>query len=148
MDLLSPEQIYAYDKFQLGENLFVSGPGGSGKSFLIKYFANHLSDIGKNYQITSTTGCSSILLSNNIKINGKSPIVKTVHAWSGIRLGRGTKEDIVNSVLKNKWLVKEWKKVNVLIIDEVSMLSSKLFDVLENIGRLVRKNNSPFIFKH
>lgn len=145
MDLLSPEQRYAYDKFQLGGNLFVSGPGGSGKSFLIKYFANHLSDIGKNYQITSTTGCSSILLSNNIKVNGsESPVVKTIHSWSGIRLGRGTKEDIINSVLKNKWQVKEWKRVNTLIIDEISMFSSKLFDVLENIGRLVRKNSRPF----
>jgi len=144
MDLLSPEQRYSYDKFQLGGNLFISGPGGSGKSFLVKYFANHLQDIGKVFQITSTTGCSSILLSNNIKINGQSPIVKTIHSWSGIRIGRGTKEDIINSVLKNKWTVREWKRVSVLIIDEISMLSSKLFEVLENIGRVVRKNNRPF----
>lgn len=145
MDLLSPEQRYAYDKFQLGGNIFISGPGGSGKSFLIKYFANHLQDVGMTYQITSTTGCSSILLSNNIKINGaESPVVKTIHSWSGIRIGRGTKEEIVNSVLKNKWQVKEWKRINVLIIDEISMLSSKLFQVLDNIGRTVRKNSRPF----
>ena len=144
MDLLSPEQRYSYDKFQSGSNLFISGPGGSGKSFLVKYFANHLQDIGKVFQITSTTGCSSILLSNNIKINGQSPVVKTIHSWSGIRLGKGTKEDIINSVLKNKWIVKEWKRISVLIIDEISMLSSKLFEVLENIGRVVRKNNRPF----
>ena len=144
MDLLSPEQRYSYDKFQSGSNLFISGPGGSGKSFLIKYFANHLQDIGSSYQITSTTGCSSILLSNNIKINGQSPVVKTIHSWSGIRIGRGTKEDIINSVLKNKWQVREWKKVKTLIIDEISMLSSKLFVVLENIGRIVRKNSRPF----
>lgn len=145
MDLLSHNQRYAYDKFQLGGNLFISGPGGSGKSFLVKYFSNHLQDTGKNYQITSTTGCSSILLQNNIKINGAgSPVVKTIHSWSGIRIGRGTKEEIINSVLKNKWVVKEWKRVSVLIIDEISMLSSKLFEVLENIGRVVRKNNRPF----
>ena len=144
MDLLSPEQRYAFEKFKLGGNLFISGPGGSGKSFLVKYFANHLTDVGSNYQITSTTGCSSILLSNNIKINGISPVVKTIHSWSGIRIGRGTKEEIINSVLKNKWQSRLWKQVNVLIIDEISMLSSKLFDVLDNIGRVVRKNNRPF----
>ena len=145
MDLLSTEQRYAYEKFQSGGNLFISGPGGSGKSFLIKYFANHLQDIGQSYQITSTTGCSSILLSNNIKVNGsESPVVKTIHSWSGIRLGRGTKEEIINLVLKNKWLVKEWKRVNTLIIDEISMFSSKLFEVLESIGRMVRKNSRPF----
>ena len=56
MDLLSPEQIYAYDKFQLGENLFISGPGGSGKSFLIKYFANHLSDIERIIRLRQQPG--------------------------------------------------------------------------------------------
>ena len=144
MDLLSPEQRYAYNKFQLGSNIFISGPGGSGKSFLVKYFASYLSDVGRSYQITSTTGCSSILLSNNIKINGRSQVVKTIHSWSGIRLGKGTKEDIIQSVLKNKWQVKEWKYVKTLIIDEISMLSYKLFEVLDNIGRTVRKNNRPF----
>jgi ATP-dependent DNA helicase PIF1 len=145
MDLLSPQQRYAFEKFQSGGNLFISGPGGSGKSFLIKYFAIHLQDIGHSFQITSTTGCSAILLSNNIKINGaESPVVKTIHSWSGIRIGRGTKDEIVNSVLKNKWQVREWKRVKTLIIDEISMLSGKLFQVLDNIGRIVRKNNRPF----
>ena len=56
----------------------------------------------KKYQITSTTGCSSVLLSSNIQIHGKNLSVKTIHAFSGIRLCKGTNQSIVDNVIKNK----------------------------------------------
>lgn len=40
--------------------------------------------------------------------------------------------------------VTNWKKVKVLIIDEVSMLSKKLFEVLEEIARIARRSVLPF----
>lgn len=35
ISLLSNEQKYAYDKFTQGSNLFITGPGGTGKTQLI-----------------------------------------------------------------------------------------------------------------
>ncbi len=75
---LSPEQLYAFSKLQKGENLFISGPGGSGKSYFIKYIVEYFHKYGIIHQVTSTTGCSSVLLSNNIRVNNKPIVVKTI----------------------------------------------------------------------
>jgi len=144
--LLSPEQLRVYQRFVQGHNLFVSGPGGSGKSFLIRYMVRHLYSIGRIHQVTSTTGCSSILLSSQIHVGdtGRPIVVKTIHSWSGIRLGKGGVPDILRTVMKNRKAVKEWKRVRTLIIDEVSMLSGKLFTVLDTLGRTLRGVDRPF----
>lgn len=144
MTSLSPEQEFAFSKLKKGENLFISGPGGSGKSYFIKYIVEYFHKHGIIHQVTSTTGCSSVLLSNNIKINNKPIIVKTIHSWSGIRLGKGPVNEIVKSVLKRPNVVKEWKICKALIIDEISMLSKKLFHLLDIIGRTIRHCELPF----
>jgi ATP-dependent DNA helicase PIF1 len=147
--IFSPEQDYAFEKFRNGENIFISGAGGSGKSFLIKHFVRHLTLHApqKKFQVTSTTGCSSVLLCENIQNTreyGKMVSVKTVHSWSGIRLCKGDENKIIHSVLNNRNSIREWKKIKVLIIDEVSMMSCKMFSVLEKIARFSRKNGLPF----
>ena len=38
---LSEEQEYAFDKFRKGENVVITGPGGTGKSKLIQNFVNY-----------------------------------------------------------------------------------------------------------
>jgi len=141
---LSLGQQYAIHKFKQGENIFLSGPGGSGKSYVAGYFVQILHEIGRIHQVTSTTGCSSILLSNQIRIRGRPIIVKTIHSWSGIRLGKGSMDDLLRMVLKNRKVVKEWRRIKTLILDECSMLSKKLFTVLEFIARKIRNNASPF----
>lgn len=149
ISLLSSEQLRAFHLFTQGHNVFVSGPGGSGKSFLIRYFVQYLYSMGHIHQVTSTTGCSSILLSNQIHVpqlgtTGRPIVVKTIHSWSGIRLGKGTEEDIIRNVVKNRKAVKEWKRIKTLFIDEVSMLSGKLFSVLDTLGRTLRGIDRPF----
>ena len=147
--IFSPEQDYAFEKFCNGENIFISGAGGTGKSFLIRHFVRHLiiNEPTKKFQVTSTTGCSSVLLCENIqntKEYGKMISVKTIHSWSGIRLCKGDENKIITSVLNNRYAMKEWKKINVLFIDEVSMLSCKMLTILEKIARLSRRNSLFF----
>ena len=142
--MLSQEQQYAFEIFRKGHNIFITGPGGSGKSFLIKTIVEHLSGEKRKFQVTSTTGCSSVLLSNNIQIDGKNLPVKTINAFSGIRLCKGINSVIVDNVVKNKFLTKAWRQIRVLIIDEVSMMSCKMFNVLDSIAKLTRKNGLPF----
>jgi ATP-dependent DNA helicase PIF1 len=128
---LSPEQQHAINKFNKGENIFLTGQGGTGKSFLIKYFVNNTPS-SKNIKVTALTGTASILL--NCKAT-------TIHSWSGIRLARGTIKEVITNTYKNFVAKKNWRTVDILIIDEVSMMSQKIFEILEELGRIMRKNN-------
>jgi len=133
---LSKDQAYALQKFTKRENLFITGPGGTGKTKLIEYFTNYAKSNAENIQVCALTGCASILLS---QCNAR-----TIHSWSGIRLAKGPNRQIVQNVLKNRQANSSWKKVKILIIDEVSMLSSKIFELLEEIARTIRKDPRPF----
>ena len=132
----SVEQKYAFSLFAKGDNIFVTGPGGTGKTRLIQFMAEYMNSIGKSFQVCALTGCAATLL--NCK-------AKTIHSWSGIKLAKGNPEDIIRRVIRNRGCVKSWRGVDVLIVDEVSMMSSKMFELLDQIGRAARKNNlKPF----
>lgn len=132
---LSREQQIAFDKYVSGQNIFITGPGGSGKSALIKLINDHAFKKFKAIQVCALTGCASVLL--NCK-------AKTLHSWAGIGLGNGTIEQLVAKIKKNKFAKAAWKSTDVLVVDEVSMLSLKLFDALNAIGKAVRGNLKPF----
>jgi ATP-dependent DNA helicase PIF1 len=132
---LSREQQIAFDKYIQGENIFITGPGGSGKSELIKKINNHAFEHFKTIQVTALTGCAAVLL--NCK-------AKTLHSWSGIGLGSGSIEDLIKKVKTNKFAKAMWKNTHTLVVDEVSMLSLKLFDTLNIIGKIIRGNNKAF----
>jgi ATP-dependent DNA helicase PIF1 len=129
---LNDKQKYAYELMEHGKSVFITGSGGVGKSACIKMFYN-LNKNSKIIAMTSTTGTSSIL------INGT-----TLHSYLGIGLGKGTVSSMSTAILTKKYISKKWKKLDVLIIDEISMLSPELFDKLEEIARIVRKNPNPF----
>lgn len=127
---LSPDQHYAFTKYKLNQNIFITGPGGTGKSYLIKNIRDDLVARGQNHAICALTGCAAVLL---------GCCAKTIHSWAGIGIASGTQEEIVARVLKNGRTVARWRSVKTLIIDEVSMMSLKIFEVLDKIGRNARK---------
>lgn len=131
----SEEQIIAYNKYTQRDNIFITGPGGTGKTALIKYIQKDASRKGYNIQVCALTGCAAVLLECK---------AKTLHSWAGIGLGNGTIEQIVTKITKNRFLKKNWKDTDILVVDEVSMMSQKLFDLLDAIGKAIRKNNRPF----
>lgn len=132
---LSPEQQFAYDKYILGHNIFITGPGGTGKSALIKMIFKDAYQKFKNINVTALTGCAAVLL--NCK-------AKTLHSWSGIGLGIGSIEQLITKIKKNKFAKALWKETDILVVDEISMLSLKLFDNLNAIGKAIRGNSKPF----
>lgn len=132
---LSIEQQIAFDKYVQGHNIFITGPGGAGKSELIRMIYKHANSRFKDIYVTALTGCASILL--NCK-------AKTLHSWAGIGLGNGTTEKLIMKIKKNKFLKSVWKGTDILVVDEVSMLSLKLFNMLNDIGKAIRGNGKPF----
>ena len=129
---LNEKQTIAFTLMKEGKNVFITGPGGVGKTALIKKFKNDQSKY-INIAITSTTGTSALLL------NGT-----TLHSFLGIKTGSGSIESMVMDIQKKSHARKKWKTVDCLIIDEISMLDPDLFDKLEHMARIIRKNTKPF----
>lgn len=135
LDGLSDLQLKAVDLFKFGRNIFITGPGGSGKSFLINTIVNIAKENDKNVQVCAMTGCAALLLNCG---------AKTVHSWGGIGLAKEPNEVIATTIDLNNRKKRNWKKVDVLIIDEVSMMSKKVFELLDLIAKKTRRNGLPF----
>lgn len=134
MESLSTEQKQAYDAVIRGENIFLTGPGGTGKSHLIGLIAQYLRVRGVTFSITAMTGCAALLIGNG---------AKTLHSWAGIGLGKGTIDSHVASINKIYPLKSRWRKTEVLIIDEISMMTPELLELMDGIAKSIRKNQKP-----
>ena len=134
--MLNDEQSLVFEKYKKGENVFLTGPGGTGKSFLIKKIVNHAEENERNIQVCALTGCASILL--NCK-------AITLHRFAGIGLANKPIASILEELFKKKYKLKKWFKLECLIIDEVSMMSLKILLLLDAIAKKVyNKPNIPF----
>jgi ATP-dependent DNA helicase PIF1 len=132
---LSVEQQICFDKYVAGENLFITGPGGTGKSFLIKSIVKHAETNEKHIKVCALTGCAAILLECK---------ATTLHMFAGFGLANKKNEDLVSELFTKKaHKLKNWKKLEVLIIDEVSMMSLKLLLLLDLIAKKYYKNDKP-----
>ena len=132
---LDSKQLHVLDQFKRGKNIFMTGPAGTGKSYLIKIIKKCCETMGKNYQVTALTGCASLLLDCN---------AKTLHSWAGVGIGNGDLDLILRRIRRKKGVSKRWKNIDVLIIDEVSMMSKKLFEILDYVAKNIRRDLDPF----
>jgi len=134
---MDPDQIRAVDLATSGKSFFLTGAGGTGKSYVIRSIVETLNRCGKDAALTAMTGCAALLL-------GKG--AKTLHSWAGIGLGKDPAPAIIAKIKKSFKAKKNWLAADTLIIDEVSMMTPELLDKLNEIGRGVRKNQAgrPF----
>lgn len=126
-------QAEALARLFSGKNIFLSGPAGSGKTFLIERFKDWLDAEYEgriNVAITASTGIAAQLLGG-----------KTIHSWSGI----GINTEPFTQPSKGEWGARDrLETVDVLIIDEISMLPGYLFTRLDALLRYMRKSKAPF----
>jgi ATP-dependent DNA helicase PIF1 len=133
--LFTSDQQSAFEKYRSGNNVFITGPGGSGKSMFIKALVEDAKNSERELHVCALTGCAAILLECG---------AKTLHSWGGFGLAKGNNNIIAGSIADNKYKKRNWRKVQTLVVDEVSMLSYKMLDLMELTARKARKNNDLF----
>jgi ATP-dependent DNA helicase PIF1 len=131
MDLLNDEQKKIFDLIDMGYNLFITGGAGVGKSFVINLIPKYFKS--KKLGICSMTGSSAIV------INGT-----TLHSFMGIGLANGSVDYLVVKIQKNKPNLKKLMYLELLVLDEVSMLGDDLFEKINRIFQIIRACDKPF----
>ena len=129
---LSDKQQKVIDLFLQGKNLFISGGAGCGKSYLLNYLKRNFSNQG--LEITASTGIASV------NIGGS-----TIHSWAGIGLANQPIEQIIENIFLPKFSKVRRKiiKTKILAIDEISMISREVLEILDQVFRAVRGNEKP-----
>jgi ATP-dependent DNA helicase PIF1 len=128
--LLNQEQQAALAAVKRGRNIFLTGAGGTGKSHTIRAICEWATEAGIRYAVTAMTGCAALLLGLG---------AKTLHSWAGIGLARDPPHQLAEAVRQNKRAARRWLDTQLLIIDEVSMMTPDLLEKLDLVARRVRK---------
>ena len=133
--MLSDQQQRALNIVKSGDNLLVTGPAGCGKSYLMKEIIEWANDEDKKIAVTALTGMAATII----------PSGQTLHSWAGIGLGKESKERLVGKIHYSEKKKTEWIETDILIIDEISMMTTDLFNKLDHIGKRIRENfDKPF----
>ncbi len=132
---LNEEQIKCYNLAKSNKNILITGSGGCGKSFILKSIIQMLKRKNYNIGVTSSTGSSATL------INGT-----TLHSFLNIGLANKSATELYEKLKfqSNKTNYKKLKKLDVLIIDEISMIDDVLFSKIAGYLSLIKEIKKPF----
>ncbi len=128
---LSDEQKYAFEMCQSGENIFLTGGAGSGKSFVIREFMKDNSD--KELPILASTGAAAVLLGG-----------RTFHSFFGLGIMEGGAQVTFQRVLNDNKTMKRIKQVEGVIIDEISMIPGDALMTAEMLAQAARESSLPW----
>lgn len=143
MASLTGEQQSVMDFLLRGDHVFLTGGGGVGKSYLLAAIDRDFPGMKHRFsgmrlpriQMCALTGCAALLLGHK---------AKTLHSWAGIGLGKGTVGELYVKIRRNAKSMRNWLLTDLLIIDEVSMMTAELLDKLNELGKKIRKSTKPF----
>lgn len=116
-----------------GDNVFLTGSAGAGKTYVLNQYIQYLKARKIPVSITASTGIAATHLQGT-----------TIHAWSGIGIKDSLSARQLKELKEKKYLKKHIEKTKVLIIDEISMLHRRQFDLVNEVLQYFRENDKPF----
>ncbi|XP_071176509.1 uncharacterized protein [Mytilus edulis] len=136
---MDEEQEQAFNLIVSGHNLLLTGQAGTGKSYVIKTAVKHLRSTGKTVALTCSTGIATSVFEDEHAC--------TLHKWAGLEDGRYQNDELLHLILTDERFLKvknTIKKTDNLIIDEISMISSKTLGQVEFICRSLNDDKLHF----
>ena len=127
------KQKEALSILEAGHNVLLTGPAGSGKTFLLNKFIAYLKKKKIGVAVTASTGIAAT------HIGGR-----TIHSWAGIGIKDKLSQRDISGLTKKAYLKKQFESVAVLIIDEISMLHAHRLDMVNLVCQAFKKNPLPF----
>ncbi|MEI7620591.1 MAG: PIF1 family DEAD/DEAH box helicase [Candidatus Falkowbacteria bacterium] len=118
---------------EAGHNVLLTGPAGSGKTFLLNQYIAHLRKKNIGVAVTASTGIAAT------HIGGR-----TIHSWAGIGIKDQLSARDIQTLTKRSYLKKQFEKTEVLVIDEISMLHAHRLDMIDRVCQAFKKNFLPF----
>ena len=126
-------QSSALDILKTGQNVFLTGSAGSGKTYTLNQYINYLRARRVPVAVTAITGIAAT------HMNGT-----TIHSWSGIGIKDELSDRDLANLSRKQFLADRLKDTAVLIIDEISMLHAKQLNLVSQVLKYVRKNDKAF----
>jgi len=126
-------QGQALNILKTGASVFLTGKPGSGKTHTVNRYVAWLKAHGINPALTASTGIAAT------HIGGM-----TVHSWSGIGIADVLTPFDLDRIGSIERIFKRIDKASVLILDEVSMLSAAILEMVDAVCREVKRNDEPF----
>jgi len=127
------KQKEALKILEAGHNVLLTGPAGSGKTFLLNKYVAILKQKNIGVAVTASTGIAAT------HIGGR-----TIHSWAGIGIKDQLSSREIQTLTRRAYLKKQFEKTTVLIIDEISMLHAHRLDMVDAVCQAFKKNPLPF----
>lgn len=126
-------QQQAIEIMMSGANVFLTGAPGAGKTYTLDKFIEQAEEAGKVVAITASTGIAASHIGGT-----------TIHSWSGLGIKDELLDDELDEYRWNKRVYQRYKKTDVLVIDEVSMLHGARLDMVNKLAQHLRGSQEPF----
>lgn len=116
-----------------GANVFLTGAAGSGKTYLLNEYIRFLKSRNVAVGITASTGIAATHMGG-----------LTIHAWAGIGIARTAGDIDIRLMAASRRVLKRFIRIDVLIIDEISMLDADRLNLVDRVARVARGSFEPF----
>ncbi len=126
-------QSTALNILRSGQNVFLTGAAGAGKTYVLNQYIAQLRRHGLRVAVTASTGIAATHLGG-----------QTLHSWSGMGIREHFEREDLDRIAKNKTVRERIEKTHVLIIDEISMISRKMLENLDKVLQYIRLSQKPF----
>jgi len=116
-----------------GQNVFLTGAPGAGKTYVLNQFVGRAERAGKRVAVTASTGIAASHIGGT-----------TIHSWSGLGIIDQLTGDDLRRLGGSDRLAKRYNATDILVIDEVSMLHGQRLDMVNQLAKLLRGSEEPF----